>query len=321
MTNAALGFAALLLTLSSGDAFAMGAKPLPTPAPTPTQPAPAPSPVSQQAKPYRYMELARVSVPSFFLPNGNRADYNLDLNTLLQSQINATRYLRTVAPNTEAPPRLLITGGITSFEADVMGANLKIGFNKGGALLPGQNISGEVTLKVSALSMDFLIYDRVHKTTRLSSTSDQTLSKLNITAKVNLANYDGSVNLFYQEVVAKAVAQVAADALKRIEDRTDFDNLYWAMPIVGRDLDQNFIGFNAGAADNVKVGDVFSIYSACEPAAEAAGNCFSRFLSDVRVYQVGQGTAQAKPFTDKDFLSQVQVGDRVEVKPNVSSTR
>jgi hypothetical protein len=262
-----------------------------------------PAPISQQAKPYRYLELDKVTVPSFFLPNGSRVDYNIDLNALIQTKINESRYLRTRMSVPEAPSRLVITGGITSFEADVAGTNLKIGWNKGGVLVPGQTVTGEATIRLTSMSMDFLIYDRVTKATRLSASTDQTLTNLKLEVKVNLANIDLSLNSFYQQVLAEAVGRATADVMKRLENRSDFD--------------AGVVGLSLGAADNVRVGDIYSIYTACSAEETAAGQCFSRFLADVRVTQVGMSSAQAKAYTESDSLVKIQAGDRVEVKPLV----
>lgn len=306
---------ALALTFAAPEAHGMGAKPA-QPAPTqPTQPAPAP--ISQQAKPYRYVELKKVTVPAFYLPNGNRVDYNLDLNSLIESQINASRYLRTRMAVPEAPSRLVISGGITSFEADVVGANLKIGWNKNGVLLPGQGVTGEATIRLTAMSMDFLVYDTVQKATRLSATTDQSLSNLQLEVKVNLADIQGSFTMFYKEVLAKAVAKATADVMTRLENRSDFDSVYWESPVLGVDLNENFVAFGSGSADNVKVGDIFSLYTGCSAEETANSQCFPRFLADVRVYQVGMSSSQAKPYTEADSIQKVQKGDRVEVKPLV----
>jgi hypothetical protein len=209
---------------------------------------------------------------------------------------------------------LVITGGITSFEADVVGANLKIGFNKGGVIVPGQTVTGEATIRLSALSMDFLIYDRVTKATRLSASTDQTLSNLKLEVKVNLANIDGSLDLFYKQVLSQAVAKATADVMKKLEDRSDFDTVYWAAGITGKDESAGIVGLSLGSSDNVRVGDLYSIYTACSAAEEAAGQCFSRFLADVRVVRVGLNSAEAKAYSESDSLVKIQAGDRVEVK-------
>ncbi|RYZ96815.1 MAG: hypothetical protein EOP11_22910 [Proteobacteria bacterium] len=304
---------ALALTLATTeDAHAFGAKPA-----EPTLPAPIPAPAApiiNQAKPYRYLELAKVTVPSFYLPNGSRVDYNIDLNSLIQTKINESRYLRTRLSTPEAAPRLIVTGGITSFEADVVGANVKIGFNKGGVLVPGQAITGEATIRLTAMSMDFLIYDRITKATRLSASTDQSLSNLKLEVKVNLANIDGSLDLFYKQVLSQAVGRATADVMKKLEDRSDFDSVYWAASITGKDESAGIVGLSLGAADNVRVGDLYSIYTACSPAEEAAGQCFSRFLADVRVLRAGQNSAEAKAYSESDSLVKIQAGDRVEVK-------
>jgi hypothetical protein len=308
---------ALALTLATTEeAHAFGAKPAePT---VPVNPAPVqPAPISQQAKPYRYLELDKVTVPSFFLPNGSRVDYNIDLNALIQTKINESRYLRTRMSVPEAPSRLVITGGITSFEADVAGTNLKIGWNKGGVLVPGQTVTGEATIRLTSMSMDFLIYDRVTKATRLSASTDQTLTNLKLEVKVNLANIDLSLNSFYQQVLAEAVGRATADVMKRLENRSDFDTVFWQAAITGKDENAGVVGLSLGAADNVRVGDIYSIYTACSAEETAAGQCFSRFLADVRVTQVGMSSAQAKAYTESDSLVKIQAGDRVEVKPLV----
>lgn len=302
--------ASLALLGAPSAALAFGTRPV-VPTPVPITPA---EPTSQQAKPFRALELARVTVPAFYFPNGTRADFNVDLNALIEGQVNSSRYLRTTLADPLNPSRLLLSGGITSFEADVVGMNLKIGWNKAGVLLPGQGVSGEVTLRLTAMTMDFMVYDRVTKQVYLSSNTNETLSQLKLDVKVNLADVNATLEAFYKTVMSKAVQKATADIMAKLENKANFDTLFWEASVLGVDQADNFLALGAGAAAGLKEGDVLTVYSYCAPEEEAAGQCFRRFLADVRVKRALMNSAEATPWTASDSLGSVRAGDRVEVK-------
>ncbi|MCO5141703.1 MAG: hypothetical protein M9962_01280 [Oligoflexia bacterium] len=287
------------------EAYGFGSKPK---EPTQTQPT---TPTISQAKPFRYVELAHVTVPTFFFANGDRADFNTDLPALIETEINGSNYFRTQLSSPEHAPRLIISGGITSLEMDVLQLNMKIGWNPSGAIIPTQFANGELDFRLSSLSMDFKIYDRVTKQTYMTSYTNEKLSKLNITAKVNVSNITGSLDILYKTQMAKAIRIAMNDIMKNLENNRSFDYLPWEARVVGVDLDNNFIAFNSGQISGVKQNSQFSVYSSC---AVNDQSCFSRFLADVKVIRVGPNSAEATPASDKNSIQKVQTGDLVYVK-------
>jgi hypothetical protein len=289
----------------------MGKKPV-DPAPEqPEQPAPV---VTQQAKPFRYVNLAHVTVPTFFFANGTRADFNADLDKIIETEFNSSAHLRTQIDSPDNQARLVVTGGVTSLEMDVLQLNFKIGWNKSGAIaVPGLNASGEVDLRLSSLSMDFKIYDRYTGRTYLAAYTDETLANLKISARVNLADITSSADILYKTKMADAIRAATDDIVARLEANADFDLLPWEAEVAAIDQEHQIAAFNAGALAGVKAGDVYSIYAACPATPQA--DCYQRFLSDVRVDKIGNINAESVPLTDKDTLNGVAVGDKVYVKP------
>lgn len=295
----------LALFSAPNSSFAFGKQP--------TEPPPEekPQPAEQQARPYRFVHLAHVTTPAFYFPNGVRADFNADLDKIIETGINGSQHLRT--QNGAEVPRLLITGGVTNLEMDVMQLNFKIGWNQNGPLpISGTNATGEVDLRLSALSMDFKVYDRVTGRTYLAAYTNEQLANLKISVKVNLETITSSLDVLYKTKMADAIRLATADVMKKLEGNADFDLLPWQATVIGLDGGHSFAAFGAGARVGVKAGDVYTIYSACE--SPAGGECFSRFLADVKTERVGAETAEAVPLTDRDSLHGVRTGDVVYVK-------
>jgi hypothetical protein len=65
--------------------------------------------------------------------------------------------------------------------------------------------------------MDFKIYDRVTGQTYLASYTDQTLSNIKFTTRVNLSNIQGSLDVLYKTRVADALRKATDDIMKNME--------------------------------------------------------------------------------------------------------
>lgn len=273
-------------------------------------------PSAPQAKPYRFVHLAHVTVPAFYFPNGVRADFNADLDKLIETEINSSRYLRTQVSSPDRPPRLIITGGVTSLEMDVLQFNMKIGWNQNGPIaLPGVPVaSGEVDLRLSSLSMDFKIYDRITGQSYMSSYTNEALSKLKIEARVKVDEITASLDVLYKTKMAEALRIATADILKNLEANADFDVLPWEAKVLG--VDTGRVVFDAGASAGVAAGQAYSVYTHCP---DGDTSCFMRFLADVKVDRTSPISAEAVPFTPQDSVDKVTSGDRVFVKPSVNS--
>lgn len=289
------------------EAHAGGAKPTPEPPPAPVK----------QEKPYRYVNLAHVTVPTFYFPNGVRADFNADLDKLIETEINNSRFLRTQVATPGHEPRLYITGGVTSLEMDVLQFNIKVGWNQNGPIpMPGVPVaSGEIDLRLSSLSMDFKIYDRVTGQSYFSSYTNETLSQLKIEAKVKVSEITASLDVLYKTKMAEALRIATRDIMKNLEANKAFDELPWESKVLGVDAAKNRLVFEGGSSIGVAPDQAYSVYSYC--AADDA-NCFMRFLSDVKVDHVSPISAEAVPLTAKDSVQNIRAGDRVFVKQHVS---
>lgn len=267
-----------------------------------------------QAKPLRLVKLAHITVPAFTFPNGVRADFNADLDKLIETEVNASRYFRTQVSTPENEPRLILTGGITSLEMDVLEFNLKIGWNTNGPIaLPGTPFAhGEIDLRLSSLSMDFKVYDRLTGQTYLASYTDEQLSKLKIEVRVNVDNITGSLDVLYKTKIADAIRLATRDIMANLERNQNFDLLPWEARVLGVDGESGRAVFDAGTLMGVAEHQIYSIYSHC---ADGDGECFTRFLADAKVERVGQVSAEAVPLTPQDSFHAVVKGDRVFVKP------
>ena len=292
----------LLFSFSSSPAEAFG-----------TRAPQTPNTSGVQAIPIRTLDLAHVTVPAFYLPNGNRVDMNTDLKAIVDSQINQSRYFRTV--NGNPMNRLVITGGITSLELDILELGLKIGWNPAGALpVIGQiGVSGEVNLKLSNLSMDFKIYDRVTRETYLASYTNETLSNLKFQVKVEVSQIGTSLDLLTKTRLSEAIRRATNDIMLKLENSAGLHYLPWEARVLGADEGGEKITISAGGRQGIKNNFIFSIYSSCE--ANSSVLCYERFLADVKVTNTAVESADAAPLSSNDSLKMVYPGDKVFVKP------
>ncbi len=304
MIGVSLAVATCLLSPTQATAF--GKKP-------PKEPDAPATPTFQQAKPYRLVELARVIAPVFPIPNGHQVNITSELNTLIDTTINSSRYIRTLEAKGQS--RLVITGGVTALEMDILQLGLTIGWNKGGIIpLPGQpNVSGEVDFRLHTLAMDFKIYDRFTGQTYLASYTDQELSDLKIQVRANLSDLQAAIDIFYKTGISEAVRLATTDIMLRLEANPQFDYVPWEAEVLGVDPQTGTLSFNAGAAQGVRANDVYSIYSACVSAEGT--NCYSRFVADIKTSNVGGGVSEAGGLSATDAVGNARAGDRVYVKP------
>ncbi|NUM88888.1 MAG: hypothetical protein HUU37_06775 [Bdellovibrionales bacterium] len=268
-----------------------------------------------QAKPYRLVQLAHVTTPAFTFPNGVRADFNADLNKIIDSQINGSRWFRTVEV-AATPSRLVVTGGITSLELDALQLNLKVGWNDNGVIpMPGVPwANGEVDFRLSKMSMDFKVYDRLTGQTYLASYTDENLSNLKIQVRLRASDITAAVDILYKTGIAEAVRRATADIMTSLENHAHFDYVPWEASVLSVDPEHGRLVFNAGLAGGVAARQVYSVYASCQPGGEC------RFLADAKVESAGAFQSEAGAFTANDSFQRVRAGDKVYVKPLAVST-
>lgn len=278
-----------------------------------SRPKPKPKDTGIQAHPIREVDLAHITVPAFYLPNGNRVDMNTDLETIIDTEINRSRYFRT--SHNGGQSRLVITGGVTSLELDVLQLNLRIGWNPAGSLpvVGDAGVFGQVDLRLSTLSMDFKIYDRATGVTYLASYTDETLSDLRFTVGVEISQITSSVELLTRTRLAEAIRSAVGDIMASMEEHPDMPYVPWETTVLGLEESRQDVTIGAGGRQGIKKNFVFSIYSTCENVSDQF--CYERFLSDVRVNQVGNQSSRAVPYKNSDSLRNVYPGDKVYVKP------
>lgn len=290
-----------LALLHTEQGFAMGKKPV---NPTADQ--------TQQAKPIRYLNLAKVTVPAFYLPNGMRADLNTDLSTIIDTQINSSQYFRT----TSGATRLIITGGVSSFEVDVLQLGLKIGWNKSGAIMvkPGlPGVEGELDFRLSKFSMDFKIYDARTGQTYDSKSTDASIMNLKLKVTASMDSISTTLELIKKGILSEAIRRATNDVMAKLEASADFNYIPWEAKVLGIDTDHNTLSFNVGNSGKVLKDQIYSIYAGCADGTVGDG-CFERWVTDVKVTSTSPNTANASPASEADSLSKVWAGDKVFVK-------
>lgn len=301
--------------LLCSNAMAMGSKP--------QDPAPPPANAVMQAKPFRYVDLAKVTVPSFYLPNGVRADLNADLATIIDTQVNQSRYFRTQNAHGSGAShsRLIMTGGITSFELDVLQLNLKIGWNQSGAIVinPGvPGAEGELDFRLSNFSMDFKVYDAQTGQSYVASYTDASLSNLKFTIKANVSDITTTLQLITKMKIADTVRKATNDAVKRLENSSNFDLIPWEAHVTGIDLTAGTLNIDAGQSAGVLKNQAYSIYTDCN--THNTNPCYERLLADIKISNNGPTSSTGVPLSAQDSLQSIYVGDKAYVKALVSTS-
>ena len=263
-----------------------------------------------QATPYRHVQVARITVPPFFLPSGNRVDINADLATIIDTEINQSEHFRTG----RSQHRLVISGGVTSMEMDITQLNIRFGWNPQGALpIFFENlVDGEFDLRLSTLSMDFKIFDRFTGETYVASYANETTSNLRFKVRVNVAEIRSTLDLLTRTELTKTIRKATREVLKKLSEHPNFHYVPWEAKVLHVNEPGDTLLFDAGALQGVRENDVFSVYSSCRDNREDF--CFERFLSDIKVISISGQQATAEPYREQDFLMSIEAGDKVYIK-------
>ncbi len=265
-----------------------------------------------QAIPIRYVNMEHFTVPSFYLPDGNRVDMNVNLERIVENEINNSSYFRIRNNNENDENQLCISPSITSLELNILQLNLKIGWNpKGAVSVPIiNNISGELDISLSNLSIDVKVYNCVTGETYLSSYTDQTLSELRFTLSAGISEIQAELNFVTRSKLSEAVRTATSDILKNMEGHSDFHSVPWNARVSGVDSNRGELFINVGTRAGLRKNQVYSVYSHCN----SRPRCFQRFLSDIKIINTKINSSTAVPLTSSDSIERVKSDDLLYVK-------
>ena len=198
-------------------------------------------------------------------------------------------------------------------EMDVTQLNIRFGWNHRGALpiFFRNGIEGEFDLKLSTLSMDFKIYDKASGETYLASYTNENISNLRFSVRVQLSELRTTIDLLTKTQLTNSIRKATREILRNMEENRDFHYIPWEARVLHVDEPGNSLRMNAGVLQGVRENYAFSIYAACEEREEF---CYERFLSDVKVNSSSSHSSRAEPLRNFDSLSGILPGDKVYIK-------
>ncbi len=306
-----------------------------------------------QAFPTRLLELGSVSAGSFQIPNNMRVDLSIDLPTLVDSEVNQSAKFRTFRPTIESggqamaiPAHGVLKASITSIELDFASIGVKVGYRPGGlassntstdtasntststgtgtstdignvSSASGVQLNGEVTVKLSAISMDFRVVDSVTNATYGAASADHVTTALNLSFKVDFTpGLSIGPEAQFRSRLSVAIRALMAQGMAKLAATPHINYLPWAASVREVDQARGLILFDAGVQTGLVVGNILSVYKAC---AVQNAECFERYTGvDVRTARVLQGYAEGAPrgidaARMREVLNSVSPGDKVYI--------
>lgn len=273
----------------------------------PKRPVVVAEPVDSQAFPVRILELRNVSASSFHLPNGNAVDMNMNLRELVDSQINQSAKFRTYQRNTPLARHGVIDATITSLEMEIASIGLRIGYRpdgnggttdagsgasgstpssgSGGSAGSGTQLTGQLTVKLGQIAMDFKIFDSDTGETYSAVTTDQVTAGLDLSFTVDFSNVSIGPAFQFRQALSGAIRTLVSHAMQRFVAAPRMNFLPWQAIVREVDGTRKLVLFDAGLRAGVSVGNLFSVYSSCE-----TGSCLEHYVGDVKVKRVLDGS-------------------------------
>lgn len=242
------------------------------------------------AYPARYVSLGDLLEHSFYLPDGKtRVDSHVLLPQMILSEVvQVTPKLRVqmrefhekkqdLQPMLELSSalsnpvfnRFVLVGGITAFEAENTALGVRFGYRQGlGDVISGQlpEVKGSVEFKVGVLRMDFYIQDTMRANEVVAAgTGDYILKKGELKVGLDFRKINSGFDLIFQSPLSKAFRETVQEAILNLVEnpRTNF-LMDWTVPVSKVHAIFKKIFFEAGQRDEIRVGDLFTIYDANE---------------------------------------------------------
>ncbi len=263
-----------------------------------------------QAFPVRTVSVGRIYDTGFKLPDG-RTQVNMQqaLPILLATQIADGSDKIRVAALGSAPSRYVISGGVTSFVAEVADFGVTFGYKPGtgdvgnGSL---QGANGKVDVRIGELEMDFHIVDtsvtpNVIVVAKFAAARDLGVQ---LEASMDFGDidlgarfvYDSPVTKFFRRALKKIVERMSADP------QTNF-RMDWEATLTRVDFNLKRVFFGAGLRDGIEPRNVFTVYD---------GN---RRMGEIRVEraEIDESSAFFKDDADGRLLESSRQGDPVRV--------
>lgn len=263
-----------------------------------------------QAFPARVVSLGKIYETGFKLPDGKSVvDFEQSLPIVIATTFTDFNDKIRIADLNTPPSHYVLNGGVTSFDANVVGLNVRFGYKPGvgdigqGTIPSG---TGTVGVKLNEFTMDFHIVDTESSPPTIIAAKFASAKELKIDLKVDIdfGQYQGGLDFVYNSPVTAVFRRLIRKVVdKMVEDpRTNF-YMDWFGSISKVDYDNNTLFINAGMRQGIGQNNVFTVYDG------------TNRIGEIRVdrLELDQSLAHYKDDTQNTMLKSTKSGDSVRI--------
>ena len=250
------------------------------------------------------------------LPNGVRADLNIDMQTILNTSVTSSSVFSPTDPGSKAPcnTHLELRSAVTTFQMDVMESGVSFGFDPTGSLNTVTSITGEAKVRVGLIAMDFSIWQC--KDTGCSSiaaaTSNHTIVGGDIIFNVDFGKIKTGAEFIVNPVLSSAIRSIMTDAMKTILSSPRIPDLSWSAQVRSYNPATGVLVFDEGDQSHLAPNQTFVIYAPTDRSAEGVCNLF-QVIAYIHTSEVNPVSSQALVDQILDPRG-IQIGDVIMVR-------
>jgi len=249
----------------SQDLFSAAKKPTDPSIQCPTQPK------GSLALPVRPVILRNIGTKVFVLPNGMPADFQTDLQSMLNTVITSSAPFSASDPMSSVPcdTYLELRSAVTHFQLDVAELGLSVGFNPSGSLGPISGINGRVGVKIGTLSMDFSLWQcsRGRCTSVIATSANQTTASGSLALEIDFGVIKTGPSLLINTPVGDIMRKIMAKGISDMASSPRVHELPWRAQVKEYIPSAGLFIFDAGYQSRLKVNQAFEVYAADSSAA------------------------------------------------------
>lgn len=261
----------VLLCFNTYDGSAAGKKPN-----DPSQFCPS-QPKDSIAIPIRPVLLRNIGTKVFVLPNGMPADFQTDLQTMLNTVLTNSAPFAASDPMSSLPcdTYLELRSAVTHFQLDVAELGISVGFSPSGSLGPISGITGKVGVKIGTIAMDFSLWQctRGRCTSVIASSANQSTASGNLALEIDFGVIKTGPSLLFNTPVGEIMRKIMNKGISDLAASPRVHELPWRAQVKEYIPSAGIFIFDAGSQARLKVNQAFEVYAA-DSSAEAVCNVY-----------------------------------------------
>ncbi len=317
-----LAICATVVLLQSSDARAAGKKQV-----TPADPGTGlvtPNPV-------RPVTLAQLTTQPFQLPNGSTVDLAADIGTIFITAVTgSTKFAPTdgAQASDDCDMHIEIRGGLSTLDLNAGSGSIHFGYTPSGSTATVGDMTGELTVTVGTLAMDFSVWQCVGG--KCSAVAAATASQVNVgaglTFNMNLNSVTTGTSLLYNTPLGGIIRKIMDKALAELSASARLSELSWFAQVLEYNATSGQFFFDAGTEKRINTNEAFAVYaldagqSICSVYKPIAYAHTTRVDARSSVGLIDQ-TLEERPIQKGDlvFVRQVKTAASADTNPRFNS--